>query len=354
MAVRIHFTAEDLARTRIAGTMGPLAETILALSMLRRSLPGPAAFRGWQDRVSGRRTAAMRPLEELVPPGSCGLDVGTYIGQVPTFEQSVAALLAMPRELFLGEMRDIDRRYPLPAYAWAAAEVDSDARLRLAIAAHACYGALVEPYWPRMLAHLEADRVSRGGILMDGGVERLLATLHPALIRWRAPVLELLVDHDVDVHLGGAGLVLVPSLFIGNNPAVFYDLRMTGDPVTRLVYPAIRDPGIQVHRWEGPRGNGDALTALVGRTRAVILASIAGGCTVSELADRAGISPALASRHAAVLSNAGLATARRDAGVVSYALTDLGAGLLHGPGTRTGRDDRSRPVRRTRTTPTTS
>jgi DNA-binding transcriptional ArsR family regulator len=337
MAVRIHFTAEDLARTRIAGTMGPLAETILALSMLRRTLPRSAVFRGWQDRVSGRRTAAMRPLEALVPPGSCGLDIGTYIGHMRTFEQSVAVLLAMPRDVFLAELHDIDRRYPLPASAWAAAEVDGDARLRLAIAAHACYGALVEPYWPRILAHLEADRVSRGGILMDGGVERLLATLHPALIRWRAPVLELLVDHDVDVHLGGAGLVLVPSLFIGNNPAVFYDARMAGEPVHRLVYPAIRDPGMRVHLWEGPRGDGDALIALVGRTRAVILASIAGGCTVSELAGRAGISPALASRHAAVLSSAGLVTARRDAGVVRYALTDLGGGLLNGRGMRAGR-----------------
>jgi DNA-binding transcriptional ArsR family regulator len=354
MAVRIHFTAEDLARTRIAGTMGPLAETILALAMLRRSLPGPAAFRGWQDRVSGRRTAAMRPLEELVPPGSCGLDLGTYLGHLPTFEQSVAALLAMPRELLLAEMSDINRRCPLPAQAWAAAEVDSDARLRLAIATHACYGALVEPYWPRILAHLEADRVSRGAILMDGGVERLLATLDPALIRWRAPVLELLVGHDVDVHLGGAGLILVPSLFIGNKPAVFYDLRLAGEPVNRLVYPAARDPGMRVHLWEGPRGDGDALTALVGRARAVILASIAGGCTVSELAGRVEMSPAQVSRHAVVLSNAGLVTARRNAGMVSYALTELGAGLLHGPGTRTGRDDQSRPVRRTPTTPAAS
>jgi DNA-binding transcriptional ArsR family regulator len=66
----------------------------------------------------------------------------------------------------------------------------------------------------------------------------------------------------------------------------------------------------------------------VGRNRAAVLASIADGCTTTELAGRAGISVAAASQHASVLRDAGLIVTRRQGGAVLHLLTPLGAELL--------------------------
>ena len=60
----------------------------------------------------------------------------------PTIEQGVGVLLTAPREKLLAEMESLDRVVRLPGSAWAAADTGSDARLRLAEAAHASYRAL--------------------------------------------------------------------------------------------------------------------------------------------------------------------------------------------------------------------
>jgi hypothetical protein len=95
---RIHFTAEDLARTRVDASMGPSAETMLSLAMLRDPARRPAAFGGWRERMRVRRelTPRIRPLASLIPPGSRGFDLYTLIGPTATIDEGVAALLAMP------------------------------------------------------------------------------------------------------------------------------------------------------------------------------------------------------------------------------------------------------------------
>jgi DNA-binding transcriptional ArsR family regulator len=59
-----------------------------------------------------------------------------------------------------------------------------------------------------------------------------------------------------------------------------------------------------------------------------VLASVADGCTTTELAHRAGVSLAAASQHAAVLRGAGLIASRRQGSAVLHVLTPLGAELL--------------------------
>jgi DNA-binding transcriptional ArsR family regulator len=59
-----------------------------------------------------------------------------------------------------------------------------------------------------------------------------------------------------------------------------------------------------------------------------VLASVADGCTTTELARRAGVSLAAASQHAAVLRGAGLIASRRQGSAVVHVLTPLGAELL--------------------------
>jgi hypothetical protein len=329
MVWRIHFTDEDLARIQVSPTLGPLSETVLAMSLLRGAPMQPRSlFAGWRSQVGGKLTPRMKALTELIPPGSRGVDLCTLTGEAPTIEQGVSALLAAPREQMLVEMGMFDRWHRLPAGAWTL--VEPGARERLADAMQAAHRTLIEPYWTRMLASLEAEQVVRRRTLAQSGPDRLLATLQGERIRWRPPVLEVLMPMDVDMYLEGRGLSLVPSVFTGKMPNLIHDPSHPS-AAPRLILPVaderVRGGGL----WDWPRSgkaSGAALAALVGRNRAAVLSAVADGCTTTELAGRVGISLAAASQHASVLRDAGLITSCRQGGAVLHALTPLGADLI--------------------------
>ena len=327
MAWRIHFTAEDLERIQVGPTLGPLAETVLAMGMLRCGRHQPALLGPWRSQVKGRLTSQMAPLTDLFPVGSKGVDLCMLTGTAPTFEQGVKALISAPAEHVLTEMEWTDRTAGLPASAWAVAEAGGAGRIRLADAVQAAHRALVEPYWPRVHACLHAEQVSRLRVLAAGGPERLLTSIQSEWVRWRPPVLEVLVPGHTEMHLQGRGIVLVPSVFVGEAPS----LHENPNDCTAVPWLVLPPADHQVDRrrlWDQPRARGAALAALVGRNRAAVLSAVAHGCTTTELADRVGISLASASQHASVLRDAGLITTRRQGSAVLHVLTPLGAELL--------------------------
>jgi hypothetical protein len=323
MVWRIHFTAEDLERIQVRPTLGPLAETVKAMSLLRCPLPR-ALHRQWRSQVKGKLTPQMTALTALIPPGTKGVDLPMLTGTAPTLEQGVQALLAVPREQLLVEMEFIDRRCRLPAAAWAVAETNGDGRLRLAAATTAAHQVLVEPYWPRIHACLHAEYVAWLRTLTADGPDRLLASLQSRWVRWRPPVLEVLVAADYDLALNGRGIALVPSMFVGQIPSLH---EVPGDQ-TAIPWLVV-SPASDRMLWSDSRPRGAALAALVGRNRAAVLRTVADGCTTTELADRVGISLAAASQHASVLRDAGLITTHRQGSAVLHVLTPLGADLLH-------------------------
>lgn len=327
MTVRIHFTAADLARTRVSTTLGPLAETMMAMLSLRCSCQPPARLNGWRDRASRQLTAAMKPLAAMFPPGPIGVDFWTLTGYAPTIEQGIGKLLTIPRDHLLAEMEGIERSGRLPMSALAAAEAGSGAREQLADATLATYRVLVEPYWTRIHMCLNAEQVYRAQILARGGVEQLLATLHATKSRWRPPVLELLGPEGGDIHLDGRGVVLIPSFLIGDYTILSTDLQ---DPSAqpRLLFPATGGLASDTRLWSATPPDSGALAALVGRNRATVMSSIVGGCSTTDIARRAGISLAAASQHATVLRDAGLITTHRHGRAVLHTLTPLGTELL--------------------------
>ena len=327
MAWRIHFTAEDLERIQVSPTLGPLAETVMALSLLRCPWRNPATFSEWRGQVSGKITAQMKALTYMIPPGTTGVDLCTLTGEAPTIEQGVRALLAVPSENLLTEMEITDRWHKLPAAAWAAVEADGEARRELAAATQAAYQALVEPYWIRVYARLQADQVARSRMLAYRGPDRLLASLQGQWIRGRPPVLEVLMTSRLEMHLNGRGLALVPSVFVGQRPMLTWDPR-DDNATPRLILPAADGPNGHGYLWDGRRSDGAALAALVGRNRAAVLRAVADGCTTTELAYRVGISAAAASQHASVLREAGLISTCRQGSAVLHVITPLGAELL--------------------------
>jgi hypothetical protein len=187
MVWRIHFTAEDLERIQVRPTLGPLAETVTAMSLLRCPQQPRAPYRQWRGQVKNRLTPQMTALTSLIPPGTKGVDLSMLTGTAPTLEQGVQALLAVPREQLLVEMEFTDRAHKLPAEVWAVAE-SGQARLQLAAAAVAAHRVLVEPYWTRIHACLHAEHVARLRALASGGPDRLLASLQSQWVRWRSPV----------------------------------------------------------------------------------------------------------------------------------------------------------------------
>ncbi|WP_052229891.1 winged helix-turn-helix domain-containing protein [Streptomyces sp. CT34] len=266
-----------------------------------------------------------RLLAPLVPTRGYFPDFLTPAEGLLGMDEALAALRETPAARLREELsrRAPAAGRPLPAWIRDMADGETRALSRLAGILRRYYEAAVAPYWPRVQGRIEADRAARGRALLDGGADRLLASL-PPMMRWRPPVLEADYPVERDLHLAGRGLLLLPSYFCRRTPVTFYNPDLT--PV--LVYPVEH----QTPRLTPPVPPDRSLGRLVGQTRSAILHGIGVGCTTSELARRVDVSLASASQHATVLRDAGLLSTLRQGNAVLHTLTPLGAALLRGAG----------------------
>ncbi|WP_371499829.1 winged helix-turn-helix domain-containing protein [Kitasatospora sp. NBC_00374] len=325
--LRIHFTADDLIRTRFSATAGPLTETFHSLQLLANCGSG-LPYRPWRRRLPERLSTAGGPVRSLLGPGPW-LDVTGLAGSDPSVEAGLETLLGVPDRLLRAELAHIEAPRADPRWLAELAAGDLTARRLLADSLHAGYRELIAPHWGRMRAHLDAVRADWARTLLDSGVERLLETLCPGVVRWRSPVLEVRFYKDLDHHPAGRGLVITPTVFLPGGPELLIDLTDGTAPATLLV-PTLRDPLVAAGLWAEPGAeSGRSLAALLGRTRAAALGILAEGCSTTELARRLAVSPAAASQHTGVLRDANLITTRRRGGAVLHTLTPLGADLLH-------------------------
>ncbi|MCX4745562.1 winged helix-turn-helix domain-containing protein [Kitasatospora sp. NBC_01287] len=194
---------------------------------------------------------------------------------------------------------------------------------RVATALDQAWHALLAPDWPQLRAICERDVVHRAGLLGRHGWAAALEGLHPWL-RWRDGGIELSGrSADTVVRLGGAGLLLVPSVF--NHPQI---ASFTDDPWPKaIVYPA---RGIAAF-WESGRDPApEALAALIGATRARLLAALDQPAGTSQLARSLGLATGAVGDHLAVLRRAGLLHRARDGRTVLYRRTPLAEALLGG------------------------
>jgi DNA-binding transcriptional ArsR family regulator len=320
--LRIQFTDEDLLGIRVAPAPDPLYETAASVRLLRASAPTPRLAR-WRARTRAALTSAgltfqVRPLLDLAPAGTPYIpDFLTPADGAADLESGIDTVLSTPRRRLRADLTAAAKIVALPGWTRDLADGDPEALHRLGRAIRAYHAVAVAPHWAEIEAHAAADRAIRGLVLLDRGVGELLARLHPDL-RWTPGSLECGCSQpqEYTMTLDGRGLLLVPSYFAHEPMA----LDVPGMPVV-LVYPA--------HREAPPARAGESLAALLGRTRASVLASLTTGCTTTQLAQRVGISLASASQHAAVLRDAGLVASRRTGSAVLHTLTPLGSRLLH-------------------------
>ena len=325
--LRIHFTAADVGRVRLAPRADVLWETVLSLHQLAR----PAFFfTAWARRLRpcvGRSTGAeVRTLTSLVPPTGYFPDFLTPAanGPVTDLESGIDAVLSTGKQRLHTDVTLLAAQVRRPA-AW----LDDLARGRPA-ALHRLGGALrgyhqavLTPWGADSATRVAADRDQQAGRMLEHGSEALLAHLGPAL-RWRAPVLEADYPVDRDLHLDGRGLTIIPSLYAYGTPVTLADAELR--PV--LVYPVTRGP-----LWlpDAPASRTTtALEELLGPTRAAALRHLDTVHTTTSLATRLGTSPSTVSRHTAVLRRAGLVTTQRTGTHVLHTRTPLGAALVHG------------------------
>ncbi len=336
--LRIHFTAEDLARVRVGASWGPLAETMHSVVALSQRRPN-VLVDGWREAVMDGLGERARPLLALLQP-LAELDMLTLVGESPSIDDGLDRLLGVGDDHMRRELEELWARSSAPSSVrlWMHDLVRGDLQARRQLVSHlrAYYGGALGPYWDRVRSHLEVDRAIRGRIMADGGVDGLLATLHPN-IRWRPPVLEVVrpaapgsrLDVDRDAHLEGRSLILVPSVFCPH-PMLCYSTADETLPEL-LVYPALREIDDALGLWGNGSSGRLALQALLGRTRALALEATIDPCTTGELARRIGVSAATASHHASVLRQSRLINTRRNGSAVLHSITARGAMLLDAP-----------------------
>jgi DNA-binding transcriptional ArsR family regulator len=335
---RLHLTADDLARIRVAPTLGPFSETALAAETARQPTMG-AGFSTWQRGLRGRLSPRTRVLAHVFPPGTPGLDLSTLVGATTSMEEGLDRLVGAPLRAVRGELEWIGATRPLSGWAKSLADREPSARQELAAALADFHEVAVGPHWAKIQSYLHAERAARMRCMADGGLDRLLTTLCPPHVSWLPPVLEIRTPYtaDADIRLKDRALVLVPSIFIGRHPFLAFDLLREGAAV-RLFYPAMPDlmtvRQLLHHRSAGQ----DSLAALLGRTRSQVLETIAGGCSAGDIARRLAVSAATVSQHTAVLRANGLIVTRRHGVATWHGLTPLGVALLRSrdEGPRTG------------------
>jgi len=326
--LRIHFTSEDLAQTRLADAPDPLWEVVLSAHVLR--IRGSEALLGpWKQAlleqlpVGSRLRAEIEPLIAINPARGYFPDLLTPTESAEGLEAGLEALLSLPRQRLRREIGRVgDEQGRLDSVTTDLAEGRAYGVKQLAEAIRNYHDAAIAPIAERIRVAFEADRAQRAQAFLNGGISALLNGLHPN-VSFAAGVLELSDVHpDEDIYLAGRGLRLVPSFF------KFTDTKLMtlADPELPqvLVYPIDRSAGLAAAAAR------ESLAALVGRTRAALLELTTNGGSTSELARRVSISPAAASQHLSVLREAGLVSSTRDGNTVRHHLTPLGQAVLSG------------------------
>lgn len=328
MAYRIHFTVQDLARTRVAEAPMPLHELELAARALQ-SRSQPTRLDAWRNRA---RT-------QLSPQARMALALMPSVGSSPNFlsptkagtiEQLLEQIRATPRALVKADVIEAALHHPsLPTWAHQLSE-DPSLFAELCTGLGHLHACLLAPNWGQLTEHLAADQTLRLQHILTGGVDQLLTQANPRWMRWNPPVLEIRMANGAerDLYLEGQGLLLIPSMF-GTRAVV-----TESQPVS-VSYPAYQDPHELAPVVSAPgQKRSPGVATLLGRTRTAVLATIAEhqGCSTKELAALSGVASASASEHATILREAGLIRSLRHRNSVRHSLTALGLALLNTPG----------------------
>lgn len=313
----------DLRRMRFA--YSPLAELTESLHMINISCgPIPELYRSWFERIRGSLGRVDMPLlRVVVPPGpetarfmfQGAADAGT------TIERQLQLVAGYPAELLRRDLREAWGGAGLPP---AGERLLSDGAGRLAEALWEYWQIAIGPYWAPIRALLDADVAYRAARLADGGIECLLADLHPR-VKLRDHAIQVGTQGPVTEHdLSGTGLLLIPCAFAWS----YLDVGIGNPWPPHLIYGARGVGNLWHARPATATGGPEVLGELLGYSRAAILISVALPMSTTGLARELGLSPPAVSAHLSVLRRSGLVTSWRSGRRVLYQRTPLATSII--------------------------
>jgi len=178
--LRVHFTADDLARVRLAPGIDPLWELLLSVHLLAGP-DGPVAFGDWRRRTRPRLTARLRMLFDLAPRWGYSVDFLTPSGGSTDLDAGIEEVLRTSHQRLRADLAQLGG----PVRPWRRPLADGDpAMLRqLGRSLREYQRVALAEHWSSIRAQVDADLLGRARTLRDSGVERLLSSLHPATIR---------------------------------------------------------------------------------------------------------------------------------------------------------------------------
>ena len=152
--LRIYFSGDDIARTRIAAAPDPLWELMLALQMLSPQ-PGDLLFTGWRREA----TEALRQAG-LGPPLKLLRALNPNVGYFPDFLNPIEALHGLdhgleairrtPKRMLSRDVHELARSRKLPATAREVRDGDPRVLKALTNTMRACHQLVLAPYWRRI------------------------------------------------------------------------------------------------------------------------------------------------------------------------------------------------------------
>ncbi|WBB58892.1 winged helix-turn-helix domain-containing protein [Streptomyces sp. WMMC500] len=326
--LHIEFTSADLNRLRLAGDVSPMWEVVLSLQALQTD-HAALALDPWRRRVRADLRAAglggtLESLQRLCPEAAYFPDFLTPASAGGrTLDAELDQVLTTPKGRLRKEIGRLCGYGRPPRGARRLADGDAAAMRRLGDAVRRYYAVAVAPYREAIRSAAAADRPVRADAALGEGAEGLLASFAPE-VAWRGDRLECAYPVDRGFALEGRPLTLIPSFFCTRRPVALADPDLP--PV--LVHPLTPAPG-----WlpDSDPGRGpDSLVRLIGLTRARVLELLDRPMSTGRIADALYVAPASASRHAAVLREAGLVRSERRGPCVMHRRTDLGEALLNG------------------------
>lgn len=322
--LRLAFSARDLAYTRLA--FSPMWEVVTSLRTLKSPTPRPL-HRRWAART--RPLLAETGLDEgllaaMIPERGYLPDFLTPPPEAaePTVEAEIERVAATPYDRIRAELARLAAWSP----AVRAFHDDPGAGLdRLLPELDAYWQLALAPTWPRLRGVLEADVLHQSRRFAAEGAAALLSELH-ARVCWDEETLTVRVRCGTSGELEGRGLVLVPSAFAW--PSVL--VVNLAPEVVQLCYPS-RGVG---SLWEQSATTDvpDAVAAVLGRSRALLLTELAAPASTTELARRTGMSAGGISQHLTALRAAGIVSSQRSGRSVLYRRTPVADTLLAAAG----------------------
>jgi DNA-binding transcriptional ArsR family regulator len=328
--IEIEVAHTDLAQMRFAHS--PVRELVASLRVLhdrsRHHMYG-AWLSAVRHRLGGLR---LDLLTALAPSTPYALDFvapsSTRPWEVLAHELELVA--ATPEETVRAELGWVYQGRQVPR-ALLPLHDDPAGQLPIVVDQMRKYWAVaVEPVWQRLRALCTADLAYRTEQFADGGIARVLRRLHPELAFEQN---RLRIDKPYQCHhrvdLTGTGIVLLPCAFSWPSLSV---QCCGGAKQPALSYP----PRGVTELWAEPlAGQPNPLCALVGRTRAMMLATLGLPATTTQLAGQLDLSPAAVSQHLKILKGTALVSSRRSGRAVLYQRTPAATALL----TTIGRDE---------------